>query len=73
MALSAPSDAPEAPRLIRGTAIAAMMPMITTTITSSIKLKPPRARASVRSSETFVPVGIAKSIIVTLLLPSQTV
>src|SRR3954465_4200456 len=39
---SAESAAPLAPRLSRGMAIAAMMPMITTTMTSSIRLKPLR-------------------------------
>jgi hypothetical protein len=38
LAASAESEAPAAPRLIRGMAMAAMIPMITTTITSSIKL-----------------------------------
>src|SRR5262245_50573886 len=41
---SAESPAPAAPRLIRGTAIAAMIPMITTTMTSSIRLNARRAR-----------------------------
>src|ERR1041385_5586253 len=39
LATSAPSAAPAAPRLFRGIAIAPMMPMITITITSSIRLK----------------------------------
>src|SRR5436190_21037207 len=51
---SAESPAPAAPRLILGTAMAAMIPMITTTITSSIRLKPRRARflGSVRTIST---------------------
>src|SRR5690349_7840729 len=37
---SALSDAPWLPRLMRGIAIAAMIPMITTTMTNSIRLNP---------------------------------
>jgi hypothetical protein len=40
--ITAASAAPAVPRLIRGIATAATMPMITTTITSSSKLNPLR-------------------------------
>jgi hypothetical protein len=63
---SAESAAAAAPRLIRGIAIAAMIPMITTTITNSIMLNPPRRRPALVATRVACDMGLAPAFWFTL-------